>query len=171
MCCPRRRGSRSAGAGMTASRRVSLCNPATSDTALMAATSAALLTLLPVAAHQLGCLDHLPDPPAKIFASDRITESKAAHPFGIPDGLLGLASYGATLSLIILARRHPQARRLLRIKLMADGSLAAFNATRQLVSFGKLCSWCTGTALCTAAMLVAGRELILQGTPTRTGGL
>jgi uncharacterized membrane protein len=127
---------------------------------LIAATSAALFTLLPVAAHQLGCLAHLPDPPGKLFSSDEITESKAAHPLGIPDGLLGLGSYGITLSLILLARSHPKARRFLSLKLMGDGVVAAFNVVRQLKTFGKICSWCTGTALCTAVMIAADHSSI-----------
>lgn len=80
---------------------------------LLAATSAALLTLVPVLAHQLGILSHLPDPPSRVFASDHITESSAAHPFGIPDGLLGIGSYGMTLTLALLAPDRPMARRLL----------------------------------------------------------
>ncbi|WP_353070362.1 vitamin K epoxide reductase family protein [Tunturibacter empetritectus] len=112
----------------------------------------------------MGLLSHLPDPPFAIFTSDDITESKAAHPLGIPDGLLGLGSYGGTLALILLSRRHPIARKMLVVKLVADGSAASFNAVRQLVSFGKLCSWCTGTVLCTAAMVFAGRKLIAQET-------
>lgn len=130
------------------------------DALLVAAASAALVTLFPVAAHQLGCLTHLPDPPGEFFASDRITESKAAHPLGIPDGLLGLGSYGITLSLILLARSQPKARRFLALKLVGDGAVAAFNVVRQVATFGKLCSWCTGTALCTAVMAVAGGSLI-----------
>ena len=42
------------------------------------ACAVAVLTLVPVAAHQLGLLDHLPDPPSGLFDSDRITESKTA---------------------------------------------------------------------------------------------
>jgi uncharacterized membrane protein len=101
---------------------------------LVAGACAAIATLLPVAAHQLGLLNHLPDPPSRIFASDHVTESKAAHPLGIPDSLLGLGSYGVTLTLALLA---------------AD-------------SFRKLCSWCTGTAACTAITLFAARKLLLQ---------
>ncbi|WP_183810853.1 vitamin K epoxide reductase family protein [Tunturibacter empetritectus] len=134
------------------------------NTALVVATSAAVLTLFPVAAHQLNLLSHLPDPPSAVFASDDITESSAAHPFGIPDSLLGLGSYGATLALILLSQRRPMARKVLAMKLIADGSVAGFNVVRQLVSFGKICSWCTGTALCTAAMLFAGRKLIAEET-------
>jgi uncharacterized membrane protein len=133
------------------------------ETALIVATSAAVLTLFPVAAHQLGWLSHLPDPPSAIFASDDITESSAAHPLGIPDSLLGLGSYGTTLALILISQRQPRARKILGTKLIVDGSIASFNVIRQLVLFGKICSWCTGTALCTAAMLFAGRKLIAEG--------
>jgi uncharacterized membrane protein len=147
---------------MTPERIVTNRDDARPDTALILAASAALLTLVPVAAHQLGFLDHLPDPPGKIFASDTITQSSAAHPLGIPDSLPGLTSYGVTLTLIYLARKHPQLRGVLALKLCADGSLAAFNMVRQVVSFRSLCSWCTGTALSTAAMLVAGRKIIQQ---------
>jgi uncharacterized membrane protein len=131
--------------------------------ALNAATAAcavAMLTLLPVAAHQLGLLDHLPDPPSDLFDSDRITESKAAHPLGIPDSLLGLGSYAATLALLLASRRVRIARQLLRAKLTADSSAAAFNAVRQIVKFRRLCSWCTGTAIATAAVVHYGRKAL-----------
>ena len=130
---------------------------------LIAATSAALLTLVPIAAHQLGLLDHLPDPASWVFDSDRITDSASAHPLGIPDSLLGLGSYGLTLTLAVLAHRHQRAKKLLGLKLVADGSVAGINVVKQVVSFRRLCSWCTGTAICTAAMVFAGRNLIRQG--------
>lgn len=134
----------------------------TSHGLLLAATSAAIFTLLPIAAHQLGLLEHLPDPPSCIFDSDAITESKSAHPLGIPDSLLGLGSYSITFLLIVLAQRDRRARKLLAAKLTADGAVAGFNVVKQVVVFRKLCSWCTGTALCTAAMVFAGRGLIRQ---------
>jgi uncharacterized membrane protein len=134
----------------------------TSNALLLAATSAAIITLLPIAAHQLGLLEHLPDPPSCIFDSDGITDSKSAHPLGIPDSLLGLGSYGLTFLLAVLAQRDRRARKLLAAKLTADGGLAGFNVVKQVVSFRKLCSWCTGTALCTAAMVFAGRGVIRQ---------
>lgn len=120
---------------------------------LAAATVAALSSLVPVAAFQCGLLQHLPDPPSGSFDSDTITSSKLAHPLGIPDALLGLGSYGVTLTLILLCRRSCTARKLVPWKVAADGSIAAFNFARQVVVFRKLCSWCTGTAVCTALML------------------
>jgi hypothetical protein len=129
---------------------------------LAAATCAALATLIPVVAHQIGAIDHLPDPPGPFFASDRITDSKAAHPLGVPDGVLGLGSYGVTLGLAAMAQNSSGARRLLGFKLAGDGALAGFNVVRQIVTFRKICSWCTATALCTAAMVFAGRRVIAQ---------
>ncbi|HZQ41644.1 MAG TPA: vitamin K epoxide reductase family protein [Acidobacteriaceae bacterium] len=127
---------------------------------LAGANAAALATLVPVALHQLGVVDHLPDPPKSVFDSDRITDSSIAHPFGIPDALLGIASYGTTLLLIRSASRSHAVRRFLGVKLLLDGGAAAFNATRQVVRFGKVCSWCMGTAAATAVMVYAGRQLI-----------
>ncbi len=131
-----------------------------SDTLLIAACCTALATLAPVALYQTGALHRLPDPPFRVFDSERITMSAAAHPLVIPDGVLGLASFGVTLALALLARRHRAAKQLLGAKLTLDASAAAFNVARQVVSFGKLCSWCTGTALAAGLMAYAGRKTI-----------
>lgn len=130
------------------------------DKLLIAACCTALATLVPVALYQTGVVNRLPDPPFRVFDSERITSSKAAHPFGIPDSLLGLASFGATLGLILLARRHATAKKLLGAKLTLDVSVAAFNASRQIIGFGELCSWCTGTALAAGGMAYGGRRTI-----------
>ena len=130
------------------------------DQLVIGSCCVALATLAPVALYQAGILPWLPDPPLRVFDSPRITTSHAAHPFGIPDGWLGLASFGTTLALAILARRHRTAKQLLGAKLTLDASAAVFNATRQVVSFGKLCSWCTGTALAAGAMAYGGRGAI-----------
>jgi uncharacterized membrane protein len=131
-----------------------------SSVVLTGACCTALATLVPVALYQTGFLSRLPDPASALFDSEQITTSQAAHPFGIPDALLGLGSFGTTLALILLAKRYMPARRLLGAKLTLDASAAAFNATRQVASFGKLCSWCTGTALSAGVMAYAGRETI-----------
>ena len=131
---------------------------------MIGACCVAIGSLVPVALHQLCALDHLPDPPGEIFDSDRITESEMAHPFGVPDSLLGLASYGTTLGLALMSGRCTGARRLLGGKLVLDGAAAAFNATRQVTRFGKLCSWCMGTALATAVMVYAGRNVLAETT-------
>ncbi len=130
------------------------------DQLVIGSCCVALATLVPVALYQTGVLTRLPDPPLPIFDSERITTSRAARPLGIPDALLGLASFGTTLALALLARRGQGARKLLGAKLTLDASAAAFNAGRQVYSFRKLCSWCTGTALAAGLMAYGGRESI-----------
>lgn len=130
----------------------------------------ALLTLAPVALRQVHLLRHLPDPPSKFFDSDGITGSKQAYPFGMPDGVLGLSSYAVTslLALLVLrgdAKSSGLTERLLGIKLLADGTAAAFNTVRQVLTFRKLCSWCMGTVLATGVMVYAGRRFIAQMRP------
>lgn len=127
---------------------------------MLAGCCTALATLVPVALYQTHAIAHLPDPPFGVFDSERITRSKAAHPCHVPDALLGLASFGATLALIVASRRNATARKVLGAKLMLDAGAAALNATRQVVSFGKLCSWCTGTALAAGVTTYAGRDSI-----------
>lgn len=140
----------------------------TDKTIALAACGTAIGTLVAVALFQSGAVDALPDPPGKIFDSERITLSKMAHPLGIPDSYPGLASYGTTLALLLLAGEHKWARRALGFKLIADGGAASFNAVRQVVSFGKLCSWCTGTALATGVMVYAGRGAIAEAAASVT---
>ncbi len=131
--------------------------PLSSDrTIAITAAAAALATLVPVALYQLHAIQELPDPPGAWFDSDRITTSKSAYPLGIPDSLPGLGSYAATLTLVLTANRSPVIRKLLQGKLLVDGGMAGFNVIRQIVSYRKLCSWCTGTAIATAALVPAG---------------
>lgn len=134
----------------------------TEKTLAIAACGTALGTLVAVALFQSGAIDQLPDPPSKIFDSERITLSKTAHPLGIPDSYLGLASYGTTLALLLLAGKNKWTRRALGFKLMGDAGAASFNAVRQVAQFGKLCSWCTGTALATGVMVYAGRKAVVE---------
>lgn len=122
----------------------------------------ALAGLVPVALYQSKLIDSLPDPPGEIFNSNRITSSKAAHPLGVPDSYPGLASYVTTLTLVLLARKSGAAKRLLGAKATLDGLAAAGNATRQVVSFGKLCSWCTLTALATTLVVYGSRDAIAE---------
>ena len=131
-------------------------------TIALAGCGVALGTLVAVALFQSGAIEKLPDPPGIVFDSEGITSSKMAHPLGIPDSYLGLASYGTTLALLLLSGKTPWAKRALGLKLAVDAGAASFNAVRQVVTFGKLCSWCTGTALATGVMVYGGREAVVE---------
>jgi uncharacterized membrane protein len=127
---------------------------------MIAGCCLAIGSLVPIAMYQTGALTHLPDPPSAVFDSNGIASSREAYPFGIPDALLGLASFGTTLALVIASRRSVTARRLLAAKLTMDTTLAAFNGARQVVCFRRLCSWCTVTALAAAVTAYGGRDAI-----------
>ena len=148
-----------------------LTGSAARDALMLSACCATLATLVPVALKQTGAIRHLPDPPGRIFRSDRITASDTAHPMGIPDSLLGLASFGSTLALILLAKRSRAARTALGGKLAADAAFAAFNLGRQVVQFGKLCSWCTGTAVAALTMSAAGKMVIVDAVSEAVAAL
>ncbi len=125
---------------------------------LTLATTAALLTLVPVALRQLRVIRSLPEPSHHLFNSDRVVTSHKSKPFGVPDSLLGLGSYSATLALVLLAPKSPTARKLVGPKLALDTTVATVNTVRQFTSFGKLCSWCLLTVAATAAMAITGRK-------------
>jgi hypothetical protein len=50
-----------------------------------------------ISLYQLGVIRHLPDPPGRIFDSDRVNASHKAYALGVPDGTLGLGLYALTL--------------------------------------------------------------------------
>jgi len=137
---------------------------AQSQRILISACSIAIAALVPVALFQCDVLDHLPDPPASFFASDQITSSSEAYPFGVPDGLLGLASYGTTLTLALTTPHSQFARKVLKWKLLLDGGMAATNATKQFIKFRRACSWCMVTAAATGVMVAAGCKYLNQPT-------
>jgi uncharacterized membrane protein len=53
-----------------------------------------------LAAYQTGLIKHLPDPPWKRFKADAVSSTGEGYLFGIPDALLGMASYSLTGVLI-----------------------------------------------------------------------
>lgn len=127
--------------------------------AAIACCCAAIGSLVPVALFQLHAIDDLPDPPGQIFDSKKIVTSKDAFRMGIPDGLLGIGSYGATLALLIAAGpSRPRVRHLLNSKLALDGTLAIRNAHKQVTQFGLICSWCMGAAVATAGVVYFARK-------------
>jgi len=126
----------------------------------VACCCAAMATLTPVALVQLHIVKDLPDPPGRWFNSKQVVTSKGAYRLGIPDGLLGLASYGVTLSLLLAATpERPIMRRLLQCKLAWDATVAIRNVRKQMTEHKRICSWCIGTAVATAAMVFFGRTV------------
>ena len=133
----------------------------------VACCCAAMATLAPVALVQLHVIDDLPDLPGRLFNSKQVVTSKGAYRLGIPDGILGLASYGVTLGLLLAATpERPMVRRLLRGKLAWDATLAIRNVRKQMTEHKRVCSWCIGTAVATAGLVFFGRK-VRDAEPSR----
>src|SRR5439155_16208228 len=104
---------------------------------VIALSAIALADFALITLRQLGIIKHLPDPPGRWFDSDKINTSKAAHPFGIPDGALGAAGYAANIALAATGRR-----RLLKVATVAQALAAAYYLREMLFRQKKLCPYC-----------------------------
>lgn len=134
----------------------------------VACCCAAMATLAPVALVQLHIMNDLPELPGRMFNSKQVVTSKGAYPLGIPDGVLGLASYGVTLALLLAATpERPMVRRLLRGKLAWDATMAIRNVRKQVTEHKHICSWCLGAAVATAGLVFFGRT-VRDAAPSRT---
>jgi uncharacterized membrane protein len=133
----------------------------------VACCCAAMATLAPVALVQLHIIRDLPELPGRLFDSKRVVRSEGAYHLGIPDGVLGLASYGVTLALLVAATpERPMVRRLLRGKLALDATMAIRNVRKQVTEHKRICSWCIGAAVATAGLVFFGRK-VRDAEPTR----
>ncbi|HET9088642.1 MAG TPA: vitamin K epoxide reductase family protein [Acidobacteriaceae bacterium] len=120
---------------------------------------AAIGSLVPVAMLQSGKIHDLPDLPGRLFNTRKVVLSKSAFPLGIPDAVLGIGSYTVTLLLLATAKPdRPVLRAALRGKLLLDGAMAARNTRKQMRKFGRICTWCSGTALATAGVVYFARK-------------
>jgi uncharacterized membrane protein len=126
----------------------------------VACCCAAMATLAPVALVQLHIMKDLPDLPGRLFDSKRVVTSEGAYHLGIPDGLLGVASYGVTLGLLLAATpERPFVRRLLRGKLAWDATMAIRNVRKQVTEHKRICTWCIAAAAATAGLVFFGRKV------------
>jgi uncharacterized membrane protein len=118
-----------------------------------------------ISLYQLGFIRHLPDPPGRIFDSDRVNSSRTAYALGVPDGPLGLGLYALTL---ILAGAGGTARsgrrRILDVLLGGAVAAGAVGASKYLWDMvrhqERACPYClVGAAVNFAMVPLAIREL------------
>ena len=129
------------------------------DPLLLTAAACAFGSLIPAALRQTYVIPHLPDPLAD---ADAIVTSPAAHPFGVPSALLGLASFATTFGLALAAQKSPLARKLLGAKITLDCTLAAYDLAAEALVFHEVSTYSLVTAACTATMAAAAPKPILE---------
>lgn len=124
---------------------------------LAALNLAAVGSLALVALYQMGLIRTVPELNIGPFDADRVDASGEAYAaFDMPDALLGLASYAATLLLVGAGgqQRHVDRAWLpiaMAAKIIVDAGASTYLFAEQLSRHRALCSWCTVAAAASVA--------------------
>jgi len=112
---------------------------------------------------QLGFIRRLPDLPGEVFDTEKVNTSEDAVLLGMPDGVISLGGYTATMLLAAAASRYKKPSRLLDVAMggivlgqAAGGALYLYN-----MAFvqKKVCLYCVAGAVINFASLVPLRML------------
>jgi uncharacterized membrane protein len=108
--------------------------------------------------YQTGIMKRLPDLPARFFDANKVTSSKKAFEFGMPDApgasllyslIMTLATYGGNRRL----KRHYSIDLLLLAAVVINASFAVQYFINMLVKQKKICLYCVAATLTNISML------------------
>lgn len=134
-----------------------------------------LAAMAAVALRQTGVVSHLPDPAIKGFDSDKVNMSSTAFPLGIPDGLIGFASYGANVPLALVGGRNRACDRpwlpiALSGKAAVDTLVSAWYLYQMPTREKAWCGYCITAAIASFATLALSLpEALAAGSEWRSG--
>ncbi len=101
-----------------------------------------------IALYQMGIIRHLPEPPLPGLDADKVDAAADAYTYlAMPDGVLGLGSYAATMGLAAMggadrATSRPWLPLLLAAKVAADTAVAGKLTLDQWTKHRAFCFWC-----------------------------
>lgn len=127
-----------------------------------------------IAAYQMGLIRHLPEPPLPMFDADKVDASAEAYErFSVPDAILGLGSYAATMALASMggkdrAREMPLIPLALAAKVAFDVANAAKLSVDQWKRHRAFCFWCLLAAGATFAMAPLAVQEAVASARSRT---
>ncbi|MFD2515813.1 vitamin K epoxide reductase family protein [Pontibacter locisalis] len=132
------------------------------DIAALAAGGLADFSLISLL--QMGYFKKLPDPPGKVFDTVKVNTSKDAVILGIPDGVISLGAYAATMFLAMASSRFKKRSRLLDLALSGIVLGQAVGAAQYLYKMAfvqkKVCVYCVTGAVINFASLKPAYNLI-----------
>lgn len=112
---------------------------------------------------QLGFIKHMPDLPGKVFDTEKVNSSKDAVLLGMPDGVISLGAYTATILLTTAATRFKKQSRLLDVAMGGVILGQAAGAAQYLYKMAfvqkKVCIYCVAGAAINFASLSPLRKL------------
>lgn len=132
------------------------------DIAALAAAGLADFSLISLL--QMGYFKKLPDLPGKVFDTVKVNTSKDAVIMGLPDGVISLGAYAATIFLAMAGTRFKKRSRLLDLALGGVVLGQAVGAVQYLYKMAfvqkKVCVYCVTGAVINFASLKPMYKLI-----------
>ncbi|MEJ8800517.1 vitamin K epoxide reductase family protein [Pontibacter sp. H249] len=126
------------------------------DIAALAALG--LLDFSLISLFQMGKIKQLPDLPGKVFDTHKVNTAKDAVILGLPDGVISLAGYTATMALAMAAIRFKKQSRVLDVAMGGVVLGQAAGAAQYMVNMTavqkKACIYCIAGAVINFAALV-----------------
>lgn len=109
---------------------------------------------------QTGVIKHLPDPPLPGFDSDKVNLSRAAFPWGVPDGTLALLSFAVNLPLaayggVDRAQNRPWIPLAAGIKSVLDVAVSGWYLFQMPTREKAWCGYCLAAAVANVGILLA----------------
>ncbi len=125
---------------------------------LMAVAALAAVDAVIVGLRQTGIIRRLPEPPGRIWDTNRVVTAPVAYALGVPDAPVAAVTYLALIGFAArLGGRSPRRRPWSALGLAAGtagaAAGAAFYLWDMLAREKKLCPYCLGTATATMAMV------------------
>jgi uncharacterized membrane protein len=106
---------------------------------------------------QMGSIKKLPDLPGDIFDTEKVNSSKDAVIFGLPDGVISLGAYTATMGLALAAMRFKKQSKVIDIALggviLGQAAGAAHYLVNMVTVQKKACVYCIAGAIINFAAL------------------
>lgn len=125
---------------------------------LMALAAFAATDAVVVALRQVGIIRRLPEPPGRVWDTNRVVTAPVAYALGVPDAPIAAVAYGAMIGFAARlgarhARRRPWSALGLAAGALGVASGAGFYLWDMLAREKKLCPYCLGTAAASFTML------------------
>ncbi len=125
---------------------------------VIALASLAAVDAIVVALRQTGVIRRLPEPPGRVWDTNRIVTAPVAYAMGVPDAPLAAATYVALIGFAARLGRRPAWRRPWSALGLGAGALGAaagagFYLWHMLARERRLCPYCLGTAAVSFTLL------------------
>ncbi|MCC9167453.1 vitamin K epoxide reductase family protein [Pontibacter harenae] len=124
---------------------------------IAALAAAGIVDFSLISLFQMGYIKKLPDVPGKLFDTEKVNTSKDAVLLGLPDGVISLGGYAATMALAVAATRFKKQSRILDVLLGGIVLGQAVGAAQYMYTMTavqkKVCIYCVAGAAINFAAL------------------